>query len=187
LWIGVYLVFVALAVWVWGQFVQGDSGRKRLSMAVSLGLLLIGYGFALERQLNWRSPAGGADDPTALQNPGGIPWERWSAEAVERAREAGRPVLVDFTADWCVTCQLNKKTSLEIESVVNRLKELNAVALLGDYTLKDPRITAELKRWGRAGVPLVLVYSADAGVPPRVLPELLTPGIVLEALEGAKP
>jgi hypothetical protein len=71
-------------------------------------------------------------------------------------------VLVDFTADWCVTCQLNKKTSLEIESVVNRLKELNAVALLGDYTLKDPRITAELKRWGRAGVPLVLVYSADA-------------------------
>jgi thiol:disulfide interchange protein DsbD len=94
-------------------------------------------------------------------------------------------VLVDFTADWCLTCQANKKTSLEIASVRQKLKEINAVALLGDYTREDPAITAELKRHERAGVPLVLVYPKAATEPPIVLPTVLTPGKVLEALEQA--
>jgi thiol:disulfide interchange protein DsbD len=92
---------------------------------------------------------------------------------------------VDFTADWCVTCQANKKTSLEIPSVRAKLKELNAVPLLGDYTRQDEQITAELQRFQRAGVPLVLVYPPDPNSPPIVLPELLTPSIVLGALEKA--
>ena len=185
MWIGIYLVFLALAAWVWGQFVQGNSHRKAMSMAVSAMLVVVGYGFALEQQLDWRSPATGAEHRVRNTQPGGIAWERWNPEAVLRAREAGRPVLVDFTADWCWTCRLNKKTSLDIEPVVNRLKELDAVALLGDYTLKGPEITAELQRWGRAGVPLVLVYPANGDAPPRVLPEFLTPGIVLDALDWA--
>ena len=186
MWIGIYLVFLALAAWVWGQFVQGNSGRKMVSMAVSAILLAVGYGFALEQQLDWRSPSAVTSDSSTISHTGGIAWERWSAEAVDRARAAGRPVLVDFTADWCFTCRLNKETSLEIEPVADKLEELNAAAFLGDYTLKDPRITAELQRWGRAGVPLVLVYSANVDSTPRVLPELLTPGIVLDALEWAK-
>ena len=92
--------------------------------------------------------------------------------------------MVDFTADWCVTCQANKKSSLEIASVRQKLKDLNAVALLGDYTREDPRIAEELKRYQRAGVPLVLVYPAG-DAEPIVLPSLLTPGIVLDALEKA--
>jgi hypothetical protein len=151
LWIGVYLVFVALAFWVWGEFVQRNARRKPLAIAISVAFLVTGYGLALERQLDWRSPELAAEDTGAILHSGGIGWERWNPEAVAKAREAGRPVLVDFTADWCVTCQLNKKTSLEIESVAAKLNELNVVALLGDYTLKDPRITAELQRWGRPG------------------------------------
>ena len=96
-------------------------------------------------------------------------------------------MFVDFTADWCVTCQANKRTSIEISSVRAKLKEINAVALLGDYTREDDAITAELKRFGRAGVPLVLVYPADPKSNPIVLPEVLTPGIVLQALEKAAP
>jgi thiol:disulfide interchange protein DsbD len=80
---------------------------------------------------------------------------------------------------------LNKKTSLEIPAVKEKLAAINAVALLGDYTRKNPEITAELRRFERAGVPLVLVYSRDATQPPAVLPTVLTPGIVLEALEQA--
>jgi thiol:disulfide interchange protein DsbD len=114
-----------------------------------------------------------------------VAWEPWSPEAVARARAAGRPVFVDFTADWCVTCQANKKTSIEIPSVIAKLREINAVALLGDYTLVPEAITRELQKFGRAGVPLVLVYPRDATRPPEVLPELLTPNIVLEALERA--
>jgi thiol:disulfide interchange protein len=116
---------------------------------------------------------------------GAIAWEKWDAEAVDRARAAGRPVLVSFTADWCVTCQSNKEPSLEIKSVADKLKELDVDVFLGDYTQKDPRMTAELQRWGRSDVPLVLVYPEDRDTPPRVLPEVLTPEIVLDALDWA--
>jgi thiol:disulfide interchange protein DsbD len=104
---------------------------------------------------------------------------------VAKARQEGHPVFVDFTAKWCVTCNANKKTSIEIPSVRAKLKEIGAVALLGDYTRTPPEITDELARFDRAGVPLVLVYPKDLKQPPVVLPELLTPGIVLEALAKA--
>ena len=98
---------------------------------------------------------------------------------------AGKPLLVDFTADWCLTCQVNKKTSIEIPSVREKIKALNAIALLADYTRTPDVITTELARFNRAGVPLVLVYPKDPAAPPQVLPEVLTPGIVLEALDRA--
>jgi thiol:disulfide interchange protein len=116
----------------------------------------------------------------------GIDWQRWTPEAVTAAQAAGQPVLVDFTADWCLTCQVNKKIAIEIPSVRARLKSLNAVALLGDYTHFPDNITTELNRYNRAGVPLVLVYPGNAGADPLVLPEVLTPGIVLDALGRAK-
>jgi thiol:disulfide interchange protein DsbD len=115
----------------------------------------------------------------------GIAWQRWSPEAVAKAHSEGRPVIVDFTADWCLTCQVNKKTSIEIPSVRAKLKEINAVALLGDYTRFPDNITTELNRFNRAGVPLVLVYPKDPETQPIVLPEILTPGIVLDALDRA--
>jgi len=91
---------------------------------------------------------------------------------------------VDFTADWCLTCQLNKKTSLEVPSVRAQLKALNAVALVGDYTHFPEVITRELNHYERAGVPLVLVYPKDPAAQPVVLPAVLTPGIVINALNG---
>ncbi|MFN0066698.1 MAG: thioredoxin family protein, partial [Limisphaerales bacterium] len=104
---------------------------------------------------------------------------------VEAARRAGRVVFVDFTADWCLTCKANEKFAINTEPVREKLKAINAVTLLGDNTLSPPDIAAELQRHGRAGVPLVLVYPRDAALPPLVLPEVLTPGIVLDALVQA--
>jgi suppressor for copper-sensitivity B len=92
---------------------------------------------------------------------------------------------VDFTADWCLNCQVNKKTSIEIPSVIARLKSLNAVTLIADYTRTPERITEELQRFGRAGVPLVLVYPKEPNANPVPLPEILTPSIVLAALDQA--
>jgi thiol:disulfide interchange protein len=80
---------------------------------------------------------------------------------------------------------VNKNTSIEIPSVRDRLKQIGAVSLIGDYTHTPGSITAELNRYGRAGVPLVLVFPKDAGTPPIVLPEVLTPSIVLNALNQA--
>ena len=186
LWVGLFLIGLALAVWVWGEFVQKGAKRKGLAMLASLLILGLGYGYGLEKELRWRSPAKlAAREGSLRQEPGGIEWQTWSAEALEKARAEGRPVLVDFTADWCVTCQANKRSSLEIASVRAKLKEINAVALLGDYTLEDEKIARELKRFDRAGVPLVLVYPKNPIQPPVVLPALLTPGIVLDALDKA--
>ena len=150
-----------------------------------LALIGIGYGYAIENQLRWREPLPPEEKSSLKESPDGIAWEKWSSEAVARARAAGRPVFVDFTADWCLTCQLNKKTSIEISSVRAKLKEINAVALLGDNTRFPADIADELAKFNRAGVPLVLVYPADASQPAIVLPEALTPGIVLGALERA--
>jgi thiol:disulfide interchange protein DsbD len=186
LWLGVFLVLVAFAAWIFGEFVQRGRIRKGVALAIVLILVIGGYAFALENQLNWRTPIAAPDATGPLkESPDGIAWQRWSPEAVTKTRGEGRPVIVDFTADWCLTCQINKKTSIEIPSVRAKLKESNAVALLGDYTHFPENISAELNRFNRAGVPLVLVYPKNPASPPIVLPEILTPGIVLDALNRA--
>ncbi|HTY88143.1 MAG TPA: protein-disulfide reductase DsbD domain-containing protein [Candidatus Acidoferrum sp.] len=184
LWLGVFLVVVALAAWIFGEFVQRGRTRKGLALAIALILLVGGYAYALESQLHWRHPMAATDTAGSLkESANGIDWQRWTPEAVAQARAEGHPVLVDFTADWCLTCQVNKKTSIEIPSVRAKLKEINAVALLGDYTRFPDNITTELSRFNRAGVPLVLVYPKNPEAQPIVLPEILTPGIVLDALD----
>jgi thiol:disulfide interchange protein len=186
LWLGVFLVLVALAAWIYGEFVQRALSRKWPGMAATLILLAAAYLFALEGQLDWRNPLAATEMQQASQKQdGGIAWQPWSPAAVTEARAAGRPVLVDFTADWCLTCQANKRLAIDTPAVQTRLKDIRATALLGDYTRFPANIADELTRYGRAGVPLVLVYSSKPNEPPQVLPELLTPGIVLNALEQA--
>lgn len=186
LWLGLFVVLLALAAWVWGEFVQRDGRRRSLAMTICAAVLLVDYFFVLEGQLRWRAPRSAVTAEDVIQEgPEGIPWHRWSPEAVEAARLAGQPVLVDFTAKWCLTCKSNKRFALEVSVVRSRLKALNFKSFRADNTDPNPRIVTELKRYGRAGVPLVLVFPADTARPPIVLPELLTPGIVLEALEHA--
>ena len=186
LWLGLFLVVLAAAAWVWGEFVQRGRTRKGLAVVISLLLLGFGYVFALEKNLHWRTPTTFSADAGSLkEGPDGIDWQRWSPEAVAQARSEGHPVLVDFTADNCLNCQVNKVTSLEISSTRTKLKEIDARAFLGDFTDADPRIAAELKTHQRAGVPLVLVYPRDSAAPVIVLPPILTPQIVLDALEKA--
>lgn len=189
LWFGMFLVVLSLALWVWGEFVQRGTKRQGLAMAISVLLATSGFVYAMEIELQWRAPiaagAAGAAGGSLKESPDGIDWQPWSPEAVTAARAAGRPVFVDFTADWCVTCQANKKTSIEIATVRTKLKAINAVPLLADYTRENPVMAAELKRFGRAGVPLVVVYPRNAADAPIVLPEVLTPGLVLGALEQA--
>ena len=186
LWLGVFLVVVAFAAWIFGEFVQRGRKHKTAAAIITLILLIGGYAFALEKELDWRTAMPEADATGSLkESADGIDWQRWSPEAVAQARAAGKIVLVDFTADWCLTCQVNKKTSIEVSSVRQKLKDLNAVAFTGDYTRTPNSITTELNRYNRAGVPLVLVYPKNADAPPIVLPEVLTPNIVLNAFNQA--
>ncbi len=177
LWFGLFLVILSAAAWVWGEFVQRGAKRVALAMVASLVLLAGGYGYILEDKLQWRAPSGARKQ--------GIDWQIWSAQAVDKARKEGHPVLVDFTADSCVNCQVNKAIAIEINSTREKLSAIGAVAMEADFTDEDPAIARELKKYGRPGVPLVLVYPADVKSSPIVLPPALTPGIVHDALDKA--
>jgi len=164
---GLFLIALASAAWIWGEFVQRGVKHRMMAMAVSI-LLVTAFGAY-----------------AYFRSPDQINWQPWSVEAVAKARTDGKPVLVDFTADWCTTCRLNKEFAIEIPSVRAKLNAINATAFVGDYTHTPDGITAELKRYNRAGVPLVLVYPKNPDAQPIVLPEVLTPGIVLDALDRA--
>ena len=184
LWIGWFLIVVGLAAWVWGQFVQRGQHRW-LAMAICFALTLAGYGFTLEKKLHWRSPTA-ATAGELQNNSDGVPWQKWSAEAIEKARADGRVVLVDFTAKWCTTCNAFVKPAVDNEAVRRKLEAVNGLAFLADYTDYSPALTAELKKYhSDASVPLVLVYPRDARQPPVMLPTIPTRQDVLDALDRA--
>lgn len=184
-WMAVFLVFLAVAAWVYGEFFQRGRKHRWLAVSVSAAVLLIGYTYAADSKLRWREPLGettGREFPS--EAPRGIIWQEWSPEAVAEARAKGRPVLVDFTAKWCPTCNTIVKPTLEKPSVQKKIREVNAVPLLANYTRQPASITAELNRFGRAGVPLVLVYPRNPNAPPVVF-DLITPSTILDALDHA--
>ncbi len=190
-WLAVFLVFVSAAAWVFGGFVQRGSRRRGLALGMTLLVLTAGYVWALDGQLRWRSPLQDASSEGSLPHaPEGYVWHAWSAEAVAQGRAEGRPVVVDFTAKWCLTCNISVAPAFETKPVIEKLKQLKAVALLADYTRYPPKITEELARFDRTGVPLVLVYPSDPSKPPIVLSEPLPypapyAPTLLEALDRA--
>jgi len=109
-------------------------------------------------------------------------WKAWSPEAVQEARASGKTVFVDFTAAWCLSCQVNERVVLSRPEVKAALAK--SLAFKADWTDKDPVIEAELAKHGRAGVPLYIVYPKGGDA--VTLPEILTPGLVLETLGEMK-
>jgi len=110
--------------------------------------------------------------------------QEWTSERLQALRAAGRPVLVNMTAAWCITCLANERLALSSPAFRDRLAATGTVYLKGDWTQRDARITQYLARYGRNGVPLYVVYPA-AGGDPEVLPQLLTPDLVDAALTRA--
>src|SRR5439155_12088453 len=129
-WLAMFLVFVSVASWVYGDFVQRGSRHRLLAALLTAVLLVIGYSYALEFQLRWREPIKSAST-TGIPKvaPRGLDWQKWTPEAVAAARAEGRAVVVDFTATWCPNCNLVVKPSFESAAVRNKFKEVNALAL----------------------------------------------------------
>ncbi|HAH32875.1 MAG TPA: hypothetical protein DCL44_11235 [Elusimicrobia bacterium] len=111
-------------------------------------------------------------------------WRQWSPEAVAQERAAGHTVFIDFTAAWCLSCQVNERTALASSEVRAALSRDGVRAFRADWTGRDKSIEAELSKYGRNGVPLYVVHPG--GGPAVLLPELLTPGLVLDSLAQLK-
>ncbi|HUG40667.1 MAG TPA: thioredoxin family protein, partial [Longimicrobiales bacterium] len=120
-------------------------------------------------------PAGGSAEAA-------LGWETFSDAAVSAHRAQGRPVFVDFTAAWCISCQVNERVALHTRAVRDAFAAADVALLQADWTRRDPAITRALASFGRSGVPLYVLYPADPAAEPVLLPSLLTPGVVLDAL-----
>jgi thiol:disulfide interchange protein DsbD len=160
------LVLVAMAAWAYGRWTQhgGSAGRRRFGYAFAAVLFAAGLAFGY--------PAKPSQE---------IVWEQWSPETVARLRAAGKTLYVDFTARWCATCQSNKAVVFSSQKVRDALRQQGVVLLRADWTNKDPLITETLASFNRSAVPFDLIY-APGRADPLILPELLTPDIVLTAL-----
>jgi len=177
-------VLLAFAAWLWGHAQTRRAVGKPSLVALLLSILALAGAVALTAlTVQAPGPAAAATQASTPSGPG-LASEPWSPERVAALQAEGRPVLVDFTAAWCVTCQVNEKVALSSAGVGQVFRDRNAVLLKADWTNRDATIAAALAEHGRAGVPLYLVYPAKGG-PPVILPQLLTEGMVVEAIEKA--
>jgi thiol:disulfide interchange protein len=168
------LVALAFALWAWGRI---DSGRYARAAWSAVGVVLLGVTLAWAlpswREANAASPASVAE----------ARWQPWSTERVAALNAEGRSVFVDFTAAWCVTCQVNKRTTLGDAAVLADLDAKRVVLMRADWTRRDAAISAELARLGRNGVPVYAIYQPGQALP-TLLPELLSPQTLRDALVG---
>lgn len=199
-------IMIAFGAWCLGRFVQPRGlARARLAALLAIASIAGGLWLALSKadqvigdESSLRSSSV-ARPPEMLGSQGSRPqpagigdtastaaWQPWSPQRLTEALAAGRPVFVDFTAAWCVSCQANKKLVLDRDVIVKAMADRGVLRLRADWTQRDPAITAELARYGRNGVPLYLLFEPVSRAP-RVLPELLTTGMLLEAMATIPP
>ncbi len=168
------LTFFGMGAWILGRWglptnSPRQRGTARAAVVVALILAIISTGVGVGQTAQARTT------PSADSE-----WRNFDPAEIDRLVAAGQPVFVDFTAAWCLSCQANKAVALNASSVRDAFHDKGVVRFRADWTQRDPVITSALEGFGRSGVPLYVLYPPNGE--PILLPEILRPGIVTDAL-----
>ncbi len=177
-WLLGVLLIAGLAAWIYGRWATPTHSAPVRILAFVLALGLLGY--AIEWGVTLAKAEGTVARSATATAEG---WQPWSQAAVDETLAKGQPVFVDFTAAWCLSCKVNEAVALGTDGVKQAFAQKNVALFRADWTHADPAISETLRKFNRDGVPLYLLYSPQAKDAPQVLPEVLTPGIVLDALK----
>ncbi len=171
-------ILVALAAWSF-QKSRSTAGGGRIAVIATAVISLL---LAIFLPIRFADVAAAAAGESARVRPGADEWQPYSAARVAELSAAGRPLLVNFTASWCLTCLVNERNAFSDAAVQEIFRNKKVTLMKGDWTNRDPAITKALAAFGRAGVPLYLVYNGkSAAAEPVVLPQILTAGVVESA------
>ena len=175
------LLCFALACWVYGQW--GHTLRRGFAKVAMWAVVvtLTGAGI-VSAHLAANSPFVGLGEDGKVVESGPV-WESYSEEKLNEYLSEGRPVFIDFTAKWCITCQANKKTTLSADAVNDAFDDKNVVLMRADWTRRDPEISRKLEELGRAGVPVYALYDAENEQPQVMSSVPLSESEVLRALD----
>ncbi|HTF85186.1 MAG TPA: protein-disulfide reductase DsbD [Cellvibrio sp.] len=195
-----FLAFPLYLTAVWLLWVLGRQAGIDASMIVAAGAVAIAFGCWLlnrsasgawqwvRRSLIAAAWVGALVLPWQMigQPTESSRWQAYSPERLQQLRASGAPVFINLTADWCLTCLANERLTLHTEEVEQAFDDYQVVTLKGDWTNRDPQITALLAEYGRSGVPLYLWFPANGEGKAEILPQLLTPGRLIESISGQK-
>lgn len=166
---------VGFAAWIYGKGV--GPAKSQLTKTFSYLLIFLMSVGAL-KMIDLATQSTSENTQIAMSEG----WEPFSLERLEALRKEGTPVFVDFTAKWCLICQTNHLVLSQTE-VEKTLAEKGVVKMKADWTKNDPVITNELKKFGRSGVPLYLMYGSDNEQAPKILPQVLTSDSIISAAD----
>ena len=179
----VSLLIVGLGAWIYGRWgtLYRSKVTRRIAQALAILTLAGGLAFSLQN-ISPNAPTAGSGESST----GGIVWKPFSPELVASLRKEQKPVFIDFTAAWCLSCQVNQRVALSSPEVAEAFRRKGIVAVMADWTNQDPVIAKALAAFGRESVPLYVLYPPGADSRPVILPELITPGIVTSAVNGIR-
>jgi thiol:disulfide interchange protein DsbD len=172
------LLLSGLAAWIYGKWGGVVNSKKVRLMAAVSTIIVITGGIVFANSFVQNEYQNSSD--LSVYNTG-LNWEKFSEQRLNELINENKPVFIDFTAAWCLSCQVNEKIALNNTEVLNKFEELSVITLKADWTTRNPAITEALAKFGRNSVPLYVLYNGSKESP-KLLPEILTPGIVLEEL-----
>lgn len=184
------LLLAGISAWILGKWtalhrtmpVRIIAGVVALAIFVPAFILVL---VSLDQIRNVRPPpgSGGGSNPGSVVNQSGIAWEPFSEERLTSLTSEGKPVFIDFTADWCLSCKVNEKVAFNSQEVTQKFRDLGIAVLKADWTLRDEAISRALSKYGRNSIPLYVLYGGKGPDDYVLLPEVLSPGILLDALK----